>query len=267
MRWVIGDVHGMLRPLQGLIGAISRRDPAAHYIFVGDYVNRGPDSKKVVDLLLSLPHGTFLRGNHDDIFDLLIHGDCYICHPSARDPLAAFTWFMQHGLAETLMSYGADWAELDHTMRQPTPEKIQKLIKPIPQSHRRFFRSLRAVYETDEFFVAHGYWGPDEPDDSPSIATQLDGDPPLRYRLLWGRFTDAQLHERKRWRRTGFFGHTPVLNYPAGVDLMPVFGQQVVLLDTAAALLPSGMLSAVCAETGVVLQADRAGEVIELPHE
>lgn len=266
MRWIIGDIHGMLRPLRGLVGAISRRDPAAHIIFLGDYVNRGPESRKVVDLLLSLPHATFLRGNHDDVFDLLLHGDCYICHPGARDPLAAFTWFMQHGLAETLMSYGADWADLEQAMRQPTPEKVQQFIKPVPASHRRFFRSLKAVYETEGFFAAHGYWHPDEPDDSPGLAAQIDGDPTLRYRLLWGRFTDAQIRQPKHWQRTGFFGHTPVLNYPAGADLTPVFGPNIVLLDTASALAASGMLSAMCAETGMVLQADRAGETIELPN-
>jgi serine/threonine protein phosphatase 1 len=265
MRWIIGDIHGMLRPLQALLGAISRRDPAAHFIFVGDYVNRGLDSRKVIDLLLTLPRATFLRGNHDDIFDLLLHGDCYICHPSARNPLGAFTWFMQHGLAETLMSYGAPWQELENALHEPGPERIAQFVKPVPQSHRRFIRSLKPLYESDDFFVAHGFWGPGEPDDAPNLATQIDGDPTLRYRLLWGRFTDAQIHGPKHWHRTGYFGHTPVLNYPAGADLTPVVGPQVVLLDTASALTPAGMLSAVCVETGTVLQADRAGETIELP--
>ena len=113
MRWVIGDIHGMLRPLEALVAAISRRDPGAHLIFVGDYVNRGPDSRQVIDLLLTLPHATFLRGNHDDIFDLILHGDCYMCHKDAPDAVAGFAWFMEHGLDKTLVSYGADWAELE----------------------------------------------------------------------------------------------------------------------------------------------------------
>ena len=267
MRWIIGDIHGMHRPLQGLIAAIARRDPSAHYIFVGDYVNRGPDSKKVIDLLLSLPRGTFLRGNHDDIFDLLLHGDCYICHPTARDPLGAFSWFMQHGLAETLMSYGIDWSDLEAAMHRPSPERINEFAKAIPQSHKRFIRSLKPLYESDDCFVAHGYWGPDDPDDEPNLASRVDGDPTLRYRLLWGRFTDAQIYNPKHWKRTGFFGHTPVLNYPAGAELVPVFGPKIVLVDTASALTASGMLSAICAETGTMLQADRGGEVVELPEQ
>lgn len=190
VRWIIGDIHGMLRPLQALLGAIARRDPAAHLIFLGDYVNRGPDSKRVIDLLLSLSGATFLRGNHDDIFELLLHADCYICHSSAPDSVSAFTWFMRHGLAETLI------------------------------------QGLRPVFETEDFFAAHGYWDVDEPDDSPGLAWRLERYPPLRYRLLWGRFSDAQIRRKKRWKRAGYFGHTPVFNYPGGSDFTPIRGRR-----------------------------------------
>jgi hypothetical protein len=149
-------------------------------------------------------------------------------------------------------------------MGHPTPEKVQQFVKPVPASHRRFFKSLKPVYETPDFFAAHGYWGPDEPDEPLGLAARIDGDPTLRYRLLWGRFNDAQVRQPKHWRRTGFFGHTPVHNYPAGLELTPVFGPNIVLLDTASALIPSGMLSAICAETGTVFQADREGAIAEL---
>ena len=265
MHWVIGDVHGMLRPLEALLGAISRRDPAARLIFAGDYVNRGPDSRRVIDRLLTLEHATFLRGNHDDIFDLLLSGDCYICHTSAPDPLSAFTWFMQHGLAETLMSYGCDWAELEYAQLHPTPKRVAQVVSAVPEAHREFVHSLRPVFEGDTFFVAHGYWDPDARDESPSITQQLSNDPQLRYRLLWHRFTQAQISGRKRWRRTGYFGHTPVFNYPAGADFEPVRGPGIALLDTAVALSAIGVLTAVCVESGITLRADRAGETAELP--
>ena len=255
----------MLRPLQALLGAIARRDPAAHLIFLGDYVNRGLDSKRVIDLLLSLSGATFLRGNHDDIFELLLHGDCYVCHTSAPDSVSAFAWFMQHGLAETLMSYGADWAELEDLARRPSPRRIEKLVRIVPQQHLRFIQELRPVFETEDFFAAHGYWDVDEPDDSPGLVWQLDRYPPLRYRLLWGRFSDAQIRRKKRWKRAGYFGHTPVFNYPGGSDFTPIRGPQIMLLDTASALSVAGMLSGVCAETGTVIQADRAGAIVESP--
>jgi serine/threonine protein phosphatase 1 len=263
MQWIIGDIHGMLRPLGALISAISRRDQAAHFIFVGDYVNRGPDSRKCIDLLLSLPKATFLRGNHDDIFDLLLHGDSYITNPGPNESENAFTWFMQHGLGETLISYGADWDQLEDALREPTARRIAQFVKPVPQSHRRFIRSLKPVYETDEFFVAHGFWSPEDLDVSPGLAAQLDAAPNLRHRLLWNRFSDAQIHSTKYWQRTGYFGHTPVTNYPGGSEMIPIAGPGIVLLDTASALTPLGMLSAACAETGTVIQADRAGKTVE----
>jgi serine/threonine protein phosphatase 1 len=266
VRWIVGDIHGMLRPLEALLGAIARLDPVARCIFVGDYINRGPDSKRVIDRLLLLKDATFLRGNHDDIFDLVLHGDCYMCHANAPDPVSAFAWFMQHGLAETLTSYGADWEELESIARRPSARHIEQLVRIVPEPHRQFVRALRPAFETDDFFVAHGYWDPDARDDDPNLAAPLASDPQLRYKLLWGRFTDAQIKRKKRWSRTGYFGHTPVLNYPSAKGLYePVRGPGIVLLDTAVALSQSGMLSAVCAESGAVLQSDRGGEIVELP--
>jgi serine/threonine protein phosphatase 1 len=263
--WVIGDIHGMARPLEALLSAISRRDPAAHFVFVGDYVNRGIESRRVIDLLLTLSDATFLRGNHDDILDLLLHGTCFISHPSAPDGLSAFVWFIQHGLAETLMSYGADWAELDWIGRKPSPRAVEQCLSIVPENHRRFIRALKPYFETADFLVIHGYWDPDDSDDSAIIAARLESEPQLRYRMLWWRFTEQQITRKKKWKRTCYFGHTPVFNYrSAGTDFVPIRGEKMVLLDTAIALCPAGNLSAVCDESGTVLQSSRAGEIIEL---
>lgn len=253
----------MLRPLEALLGSVSKHDSAARLIFVGDYVNRGPDSRPVIDLLLSLADATFVRGNHDDIFDLLLHDDCYICHPSGPDRLSAFAWFMQHGLDQTLISYGADWAELEDLVRRRDERRLAAILAMVPESHRRFIHALQPVFETEGFFAAHGYWDPDERDDAPPISVQLAADPRLRYQLLWGRFTQQQITRKKRWKRTGYFGHTPVFNYRQGADFAPIKGPNIVLLDTAVALSVSGYLTAACAETGVVIQADRSGRVTD----
>src|SRR2546425_7853764 len=113
MRWIIGDIHGMLRPLEALLDLIRISDQSPRLLFVGDYVNRGPDSKRVIDLLITLQKSRFIRGNHDDIFDQVLHDRCYAPNASENNRIAAFQWFMQHGLDETLLSYGIDWAELD----------------------------------------------------------------------------------------------------------------------------------------------------------
>jgi serine/threonine protein phosphatase 1 len=264
MRWVIGDVHGMLRPLRAMIDAVTRRDPSPRLLFVGDYVNRGPDSRGVVDLLLGLPDASFVRGNHDDVFDLVLHGDCY--DPSAvPDAVSAFVWFMNHGLATTFSSYGVDFADLEHAVRKPSPQILEGVTAAVPEAHRRFFRSLPAVIEEDDLFVAHAMWPIDESDDWPGVEATLRATRRLRHVVLWGRYRDAEVLARKHWHRTGYFGHTPVETFGrrvTGGRNVPVLGPGIVLLDTAAALTPDGRLSAVCVESGEVVQVDRAGAIL-----
>ena len=76
---VIGDVHGSLRELRLAVRfALANSD---HIVFVGDYINRGPNSKLVVQELLTLRaqighRANFLRGNHEQaILDFLDSGD------------------------------------------------------------------------------------------------------------------------------------------------------------------------------------------------
>jgi hypothetical protein len=106
-------------------------------------------------------------------------------------------------------------------------------------------------------------WDPDEPD--ASLAGRLAADVRMRYTALWGRFT-YDITRRKRWKRTGYFGHTPVETFRLSLrrgDNVPIHGPQIVLLDTGAALSAGGRLSAVCAETGELVQMDRLGELVE----
>jgi hypothetical protein len=163
------------------------------------------------------------------------------------------------------MSYGIDWDELDVLLQKPNPTGLLRVLTAVPDSHRKFIRSLESVYEAETFFVGHGFWSPDVSDAKPSIAHRLVEEEQLRYHLLWGRFNAQQLARKKHWTRTGYFGHTPVSNYRP--DLVPVRAQNVVLVDTAAAISSIGMLSAVCADDRTVIQADREGNTIVLAAE
>ena len=265
MRWVVGDIHGMFRPLRALVDAVTRRDAGARLLFVGDYVNRGPDSRAAVDFLLALPNAAFVRGNHDDVFDLVLHGSAYDPQSPAPSPGSAFAWFMQHGLRATFESYGVEFAVLDRAARVPTPDRLRRIADAVPAAHRAFFRALPPVIEEPDVFVAHALWDPDEPDVAPDVATRLRADRRLRHRVLWGRYTDADVRRPKRWTRTGYFGHTPVETFGPSLyagDNVPIRGPRIVLLDTAAALTPTGRLSAVCVETGEVIQSDRSGAIL-----
>ena len=136
MRWIIGDVHGMLRSLTALLDLVSRADPAAQLLFVGDYVNRGPDSRGVIDLLLTLNNARFVRGNHDDVFDFILHGKSYATHGSVVSPIMAFQWFMEHGLHQTLLSYGAAEDDLVKTARRPSHQRLRQMRPNEPRPAR-----------------------------------------------------------------------------------------------------------------------------------
>ncbi|HSI33313.1 MAG TPA: metallophosphoesterase, partial [Tepidisphaeraceae bacterium] len=251
MRWIIGDVHGMLRPLETLLAEVRRVDSKARFYFVGDYVNRGPSSREVIDLLIALGRddgAKFVRGNHDDIVDEILHGKSYATNASDSDRLVAFQWFMQHGLDDTFMSYGIDLAVLEQCRDRPTSERLEKIIAPVPEAHRKFFRELPPVIEEEDFFVVHAWWDPDEPDHPPALGARVAPNAGARHKLIWGRYGEHELGRVKAWKRTGYFGHTPVFAYAASqtggeLAMIPIAGERMVLLDTGAALNTQGRLT------------------------
>lgn len=268
MRWVIGDIHGMRVPLEGLVAAVRSHDAASRLLFVGDYVNRGPESRGVVELLLKLKNASFCRGNHDDVFDHVINNVCYEIHPELPNAGQTFRAFVQFGLEQTLISYGIDKREIDYTLRALTPNTLRKLLEPVPAEHRQFFRKLVPVIEEPEFFVAHARWDTNLVTGTPRFEDILGDDARLRHMILWGRFTTDELLREKVWVRHGFFGHTPVSNYRHGGftgEYLPIHGPKVTLLDTAVALSQAGRLTAFCVETGGFFQVDRAGTVVHHP--
>lgn len=270
MRWIVGDIHGMAQPLGSLIDNVAKRDPDASWIFVGDYVNRGPDSRGVIDLLLKLPDARFCRGNHDDVFDVLVNSQSYVEQLTHNNRGGAFKWFMEHGLRDTLVSYGADDAAMRETFDHPTSAGLDALIAGVPPSHRKFIRELQPVIEEPDIFIVHARWDPSTPDEDPSPTTFLEVDRDLRKIITWGRFAPEELDQPKTWRRTGFFGHTPVDFYGArggfsphgGGKLVPIVGEKMVLLDTAAAISPVGRLTAYCPDTSSYIQVDRQGKLV-----
>lgn len=265
MHWVIGDVHGMLRPLRRLLDAVTSSDPFAHLIFAGDYVNRGPDSCKVIDLLLKLDKVQFIRGNHDDVFDLVLHGHSYGESAANANPALAFQWFMDYGMDSTFYSYGADWHWLNETARNPTPERMAQLAHFVPDAHKAFIRTLPPIVEHEQFFVLHGHWPPQEKCFPPSISEYLRTEPQMRQSVLWGRFQIEAIEGEKLWGKRGFFGHTPVHSYyrdPRKAPMEPIGGPKVVLLDTAAALVSWGRLTAYCVEEDRFIQTTHYGELV-----
>ena len=133
-RFVIGDIHGCAKALRSLIEIIDPR-PDDELVFLGDYVDRGPDSRNCVDQLIALKERcrlVTLRGNHE----IMLMGVAF-------GGLNSKAWLASGGLA-TVSSYGGS-------------------LKKIPPQHIAFFQSLRPYYETDDCIFVHANYDPDLP--------------------------------------------------------------------------------------------------------
>jgi serine/threonine protein phosphatase 1 len=265
MNWVIGDVHGMYKPLRKLLDAVTAADPDAKLVFAGDYVNRGPDSRQVIDLLLTLTNARFVRGNHDDILDLILHGHCYCEKAAGGTPVAAYQWFMDYGVDRTFHSYGLDWPWLRGTCATPTPERMEQLVNAVPVEHRNFLRNLPPVVDGENFFVVHGYWSPFEKCYPPSVEENLHIHFEARQPLLWNRYALAEIDSDKPWGKRLFVGHTPIHTYfpdARSAPMVPIGGPLLTLLDTGCAIVNWGRLTAYCVEEDRFLQFNAQAEAV-----
>ncbi len=124
--YVIGDIHGCLAPLQALMAKLPIRKND-DLLFIGDYIDRGPDAKGVVDYVLDLRRSRqgkviCLMGNHEWMLLNYLDG---------TDPVS----WLQNGGHATLASYGGE--------------------HKIPPAHLEFFRNLSPVHRTEEYLFVH----------------------------------------------------------------------------------------------------------------
>jgi serine/threonine protein phosphatase 1 len=161
--YAVGDVHGQLGQLEAMIDRIAadlmaRPHPRPRLVMLGDYVDRGPDSRGVIDTLIHLRDSdlptTFLLGNHDSYvleylrdpewFDRALHW----LHPSM-------------GGAATLASYGVPGA------RDTLPELTHEAFgAAFPAAHRRFLENCALLHRSGDYVFAHAGIRPGVPLDA-----------------------------------------------------------------------------------------------------
>jgi hypothetical protein len=169
-------------------------------------------------------------------------------------------------LLETLLSYGVTHDQISAVLSRRDQESLNVLIEQIPPAHREFIRKLPVLIEDEDLFVIHGKWPLNQKQRPTALLEETTPDPALRKEILWGRFTEAELKKAKNWPKIGFFGHTPVVTYPKHQnEYSPIIAARMILIDTAAALSPQGRLSAMCAETSELVQADPQGKLVAPP--
>ena len=160
--YAIGDIHGRsdcLRQAHVLIDRdLSRRfgRAAASEIYIGDYVDRGPDSKGVIDLLVARSLATnvvALRGNHEIMLELFLRG------------LTSFEDWRRFGGVETVLSYGVD----ARALLQRGAVRPCDLAEKFPASHLRFLSSLKAIHVSGRYCFAHAGIRPGVPPERQTI--------------------------------------------------------------------------------------------------
>lgn len=216
--YAVGDIHGradllarMFDRLEQDVRPVGEAPPVV--VFLGDYVDRGPDSAEVIELLLTgRPEGferRFLKGNHEAAMLAFL-----------EDPIASRAW-LSHGGLETLASYNVGPLPSLGATAAEVGEAGAAFRACLPASHRSFLEALeRYVVLGDYCFVHAGI------DPARKLEAQADTD------LFWIRARFLEDHRRLPY--TVVHGHTPAA--------APYQDKRRIGLDTGAYF--SGVLSA-----------------------
>lgn len=187
--YAIGDVHGCLDLLRGLEAKIAK--DAQQYqcdvvvIYLGDMIDRGPDSFGVIEYLMSAPPPRLKRiclmGNHED---QMLH--------FLRKPASTPEW-LDFGGVETLVSYGAPVRSICGSTLKG--RKIGFLLERIiPKEHMEFLKNLPQAVEMKDYFLSHAGINP-----AKKLRKQTYRD------LVWG--TEAFFRIPQRYEKLIVFGH------------------------------------------------------------
>lgn len=165
--YCVGDIHGRYDLLQLLHDMILQDAAGFHggktIVYLGDYIDRGPESRQVVDHLLHSPLNGFqsvhLRGNHEQaLLDFL------------QDPKAMAAW-MNWGGKQTLASYGVP---LPPNLYLEHMELLaQQLKQNLPEDHLQFFESLAANSSSGGYYFVHAGIRPGIPLAKQELGDQL----------------------------------------------------------------------------------------------
>ena len=187
--YAVGDIHGRADLLSEITARIDddiRRRPIAHTVevYLGDYIDRGPHSRTVIDLLavrLVTHRAVCLRGNHEAVMEGFL-----------QDPAILQYWEPLGGM-HTLASYGIEL----HDGNETALDLQRRFLAAFPRAHELFMQCLRNQFACGDFLFAHAGIRPDIP-----IEQQDAND------LIWIRdeFLESTLHHE----RFIVHGHTPV---------------------------------------------------------
>jgi serine/threonine protein phosphatase 1 len=193
--WAIGDIHGRLDLLEPLIESVladadMQRVGRKVVVFLGDYIDRGPDSRGVIQFLLSIPldreiEWRFLKGNHEETMLRFLD-----------DSTVGEQW-CQYGGGATLRSFGLSVPQMRHKP-ETWSHLSADLNHKLSAKERTFLDGLELSIEIGDYFFSHAGARPGR-----ALSQQSADD------LMWIRrtFLDSQVE----FERVVVHGHTPSL--------------------------------------------------------
>lgn len=221
----IGDIHGCLTALDALLDAVAPQ-PDDQIVALGDYVDRGPDSRGVLDRLLAMHEGgrlVALRGNHDVMM---------LEARTRTDPL----WLACGGI-QTLRSYGATDRQIEDAVEGKG--RFEELLAGVPARHWQFLENdCVRWHESERHIFVHACLDPELPPEQQSDDM-----------LYWQKLIRPCAHVSGK---TLICGHT---RQKSGVPLD--LGTSV-CIDTS--VYDGGWLTCLDALSGRIWQANEQGE-------
>ncbi|MBA2937603.1 serine/threonine protein phosphatase [Paenibacillus sp. CGMCC 1.16610] len=221
---VISDIHGELEKFERLLEAVRYRPEEDQLILLGDYVDRGPNARGVIEKVIALKEAgaLVLKGNHEDLMIKAL---------TTEEERAWKRWAQINGGDMTLRSYGFTEANF------AVDENAETFVKPTLQSeilsqHLAFITNLEHYIETDDYIFVHAGVQPGTP--------ISETDP---HTLMWIR---DEFHTGYSDKKMVVFGHTSTdtlhgdtenfnvyfgVNRIIGIDGGAVYGGQLNALE------------------------------------
>ncbi len=183
-QWVIPDIHGCLHTLKSLVESQIVPAKDDQLMFLGDFVDRGPDSKGVLDYVMGLQEQGYdiiaLKGNHEEFFIKAWEEEKeVISFLGFRQTNRSKQQWLKHGGLEALQSFGTD----DMTA--------------IPEHYIQWMRNLKFYHELENFILVHA-----------GLNFELDDVLSDTHTMLWTKEFKARPH-KINFRRV-IHGHVPV---------------------------------------------------------